>query len=488
MAGALPGPRSGLPGAAVWNLVDIVGRQALQLAFVVILARVLTPSDFGVVAIAMILVVVGSAISEGGVSLAIIQRAEVTDEARTASQITNLVLGLLLTGAAIAVSGLIADFYNQPQLQGLTIVMAPTILFSALAATPLALLIRELDFRSVALAGLCGTIASGVVATVLAVSGGGVFALGLQPLVASLVNATLLHVRVGFRIGRLPSWAAFRSLWSFGGYILVSTLLEVVFARLYAALIGRTDGVRAVGLYARADQSQQMVSAVIGSLISRVSLPVLSRYEARSDEMISRLRKGCIVLMGLNAPIVGLLGALATPAVTIAFGGQWAGAGPILTILCLAAFYFPLQVINVNYVIAAGRPRLYLGLEVAKKVIGLPLIVFGSTHGATGVAWAYVCYSAASLVLNSLPARRMTGYGLFAQLRDTAGGTFVVVPVATTLYVASLLWTAPALLETAALGSLGVVAILLGYLIFRPACIEPLLEAWLTLRRRAPSP
>lgn len=477
--------RGRLPRAAVWNLVDVVGRQVVQLGVVVLLARLLTPADFGLVAVAMLLVVVGSALSEGGVSVSLVQRETVTDDDRTASVVTNLVLGVVVTAVIVAAAGPLAGAFDEPRLRTLAMVMAPTVLFSALAATPIALLSRELDFRTVALAGVSGTAAGGTVAVVLALTGAGVYALGVQPVVSTAVNAAVLVTRTGLRLGRRPGWSTYRRLWSFGGWILAATMLEVAYSRLYAAAIGRTDGLRQVGLYARADQTQQLVSGILASLISRVSLPVLSRHGARSPEMRRSLQRGCTVLMGLHAPVIGLLGALATPFVVAVFGGQWSSAGPILTVLCVAAFYFPLQVVNVSYVIAAGRPRLYFALEVAKKVVGLPLLLVGASIGAIWVAWAAVVYAAAALVLNALPAQRMTGYGLLAQLRDTAGGVAVTLPVCVAVHLVSRAWSgAPALIETAVLGAAGVALVAAGYAVLRPACAAPLWDAWTSLRRR----
>lgn len=461
---------SRLPRAALWNLVDLSGRQIVQLLAVVVLARLLSPSDFGVVAIAMLFVAIGSVLSEGGVSTALIQRPVVDAAAKGASLTINVVLGTVACGALVSLAPAAAAAYEQDVLRPLLTLMAPAIVMSALAATPMALLTRDLRFRSIALAGLTSTLTGGAAAIVLASSGAGVYALGVQTLVASTVNMVTLNVLCRWDELARPSLAALREIWVFGGFVLIATLLEVTFSRLYAGFISRTEGVHGVGLYARADSSQQLLSGLIGNLIWRLSLPVFSRSAGNHDELKLQMRKAAVLLMGVNVPLMGVLSALATPVMVMAFGLKWADAGVLLSILALAGVLLPLQVINLNVVLAMGRPRVYLTIEVIKKVLGIPMIIGASHFGAVQVAWAYFGYAILSLMLNSTLSSRTLGYSALEQLRDVRACIVVVAPISGLLYLASSAWDVPAVVQVFTLGPAGLLTVLLFYRLARLEC------------------
>lgn len=446
--------------ATLWSGGDIVLRQGLQFVTTMVLARLLAPSDFGVIAMLALYISVAMVLMDGGFSAALIQRRDVDHADESTMFWCNLGIGIALALGLFMAGPAIADFYDAPIVASLARAVSPLFILSSLGVIHSTLLTRQLDFRTQAKAGTVAACLSGIVAIVLGLHGFGVWALVAQALVMAAAMSAMLWLLHPWRPAWAFSGASFRKLFGFGGFHLGSSLLEVAYSKLYTLLIGRVFGARELGFYANAENTRQLPGNFLGSLVARVALPMFS--ESAHDPKL--LRRGIQLsirgTMLINAPLMLGIAALADPVTVFLFGKQWLPAAAILRILCLGGLLYPIHVINLHALMAQGHARLMFRLELMKKGIGVFLIVVGAWYGVIGVAWSQVVFSLAVMAINTHYTKRWLDYGAWSQLRETAPSVLVAGLVAGTAHFFSQSWGAPAFLHILVIGGAGAVAYL----------------------------
>jgi O-antigen/teichoic acid export membrane protein len=291
-----------------------------------------------------------------------------------------------------------------------------------------ALLTKTLDFRPLLTAGLVSSVVSGGIAILLALAGAGVWSLAAQILASAVVTTTLLWLLHPWRPELAWSADSARRLGGFGGYVFAANLSDVVFTRSYTLLVGKLYGARDVGIYSRADSTQQLPVDMLNTIFGRVALPVFSESAGNRAALRAGARTATNSLMLLNVPLLLGVAVVAEPLVRILFGDAWSDTVPLLQILCLAGTLWPLHVINLQVLLAEGRSRLFLRLEVAKKLIGLVLLALASTFGLAAIAWSQVVFGLIAFLINAHYSRRFLDYGAVAQLRDVVPIFVAAVP------------------------------------------------------------
>lgn len=443
--------------ATAWSGADLLLRQSLQFATTVFLARLLTPEDFGSIAMLMLFIGIAVVLLDGGFSAALIQRRDVDQTDESTVFWFNVGIGSAVALCLCVIAPHVASFYRQPVLMPLTNAMALTVFIGSLGAIHQTLLSRQLDFRTQMKVNAAAGLIAGGIAIVMAWRGYGVWALAIQSIAMASVTTALLWVVSPWR----PTWrfsrASAQKLFRFGGYYLASSLLEIAYSRVYTLLIGRLYGVRALGFYSNADSTRQIPAGFLAAVLSRVTLPMFST--AASDK--ATLRRGVQLsirgMMLFNAPAMLGMAVVAEPLVDVLFGPQWLPAVPILRVLCLAGVLFPLHAINLQVLMAHGYSSLMFRLELIKKLLGVGLIAGGAIWGVLGIAWSQVLFSLLAFGINARYTGKLLGYGGVAQMRDFAPVCAIAVVVAAIVYFAGLHWQAAPLLKLAGLVALGVI-------------------------------
>ena len=406
--------------ATLWSASDALSRQGLQFVTTLVLARLLTPTDFGVVAMLAVFVGIASILADGGFSVALIQRQDADHDDESTVFWCNLALGAVLALLLAGMGPWLADFYREPRLRAIAGAMSLVVLSGAAGAIHFAILIKRLEFRTLAIAGGCAAFLAASISIPLALFGYGVWALVAQLLVSAIATTALLWRLHPWR----PAWvfrmASLRKLGGFGAYHLASTLLESAYVRLYSLLAGRMFGARSLGYYANAENTRQLPASFVSALVARVALPMLSRAQQDPVLMKRGLRLSIRVMMLFYAPIMLGMAVLAEPLVEVLYGPQWGLAVPLLRILAVAGLLYPLHMINLHALMALGHGRMILRLELLKKAIGVVLLLVGIQYGLVGLALSQVFHSMLALAINTHYSRRWLGYGVLAQLRDAA--------------------------------------------------------------------
>jgi O-antigen/teichoic acid export membrane protein len=404
--------------ATWWSAIEITARYGVQFVVMIVLARLLTPADFGLIAMLLVFTTIAALFVEGGFGTALIQRIDTSDDDET----TVFAAGIVVSSTAAAILWLaapaIAAFYVQPQLAGLMRLILFVLPIGAFVVVPDALLTQRLDFRSRAKAEAIASVLSGSAAIGLAWYGFGVWSLAWQAIIAITTRAILLWRLSGWRPRGRVSSTSFRSLLKFGGFVLMANLLSTTSSRLQSLLIGKMFDARALGYYVVAQNTQYAPTQFLSGVLNRVGLPVFSSIADRPRRLHGALQLSLRVAMFAFVPCMVGLAVVAKPVITVLYGTAWQVAAPLLSVLCLAAVFWPLHVLNLAAVSARGRSDMVFKLEVAKGIASIACITAGSLISVIAVAWAVFASSVIAVCVNTWYSHKLLGYGLLAQLRD----------------------------------------------------------------------
>ncbi len=453
--------------ATLWSCADLFLRQGLQFAISIALARLLTPEEFGTIALLYLFVGLASAFVDSGFSAALIQRQETTRTDESTVFWFNLGMGALMAVALWLLAPWIARFYELPVLVPLTGVLALNLFVSALGSIHGTLMTKRLDFKTPMKIGAIAASISGALGVAMAWQGYGVWALAMQTLASTVLTTALLWAFHRWRPALVFSLASARKLFGFGGYLLLSSLLDTFYNRMYGLLIGKLYGVRDLGFYSRADSTKQLPVNVLTGILSRVAFPIFSAAAEDKEGLRRGVRYALRGMMLLNIPMMLGLMAVAEPAVLVLFGAQWLPAAPMLQVLCLAGILWPLHVINLNVLIAQGHSHLFFRLELAKKVVGTVLLFGGAAFGVMGIAWSQVIFGVIAFAINAHYTHQHLGYGARQQFTDFAPSLAVAgVMALMVLAIGEAVVLHPAL-ELAAQALSGIVVFTYGCHLFR---------------------
>jgi O-antigen/teichoic acid export membrane protein len=404
--------------ATIWSGIDILLRQGLQFGVSVVLARLLAPEAFGVFAISMVFTSLCGVFIDSGFAAALIQKQDATAEDESTVFWFNLGAAVIAAAALIISAPWLARFFHLPGLAALLAVMAVSIFVSAVSSIHATLLSKHLDFKTQMNASVASAVASGLVAIVLASAGYGVWALAGQYVASAVITTVMLWALHPWRPQLVFSVRSLRSLFAFGGYMMLSILLETIENRASSMVIGRFYSARELGFYARADSVSQLPASLIRRIASRVSLPVFSHAVGDPERLRSGMRQGLVGLMFICAPAMIGVAVVADSLVPSLFGERWAPSTPILQVLSLAGLALPFHVVNLSVVMALGQSGVFFRLHLAKKLVGIALLAAAAPLGPLMIAWAVVGSNLVGLIIDIVVPGRMVNYPALRQLRD----------------------------------------------------------------------
>jgi O-antigen/teichoic acid export membrane protein len=404
--------------AVLWSSADTFGRQGIQFVTSILLARLLTPAEFGLVGMTVLFLAVAASFVDCGYSSALIQRKEVTEEDKTSVFLFNLSAGLAMAAAMFWAAPWIARFYRQPILTGLTRLLALNLFITACGSLQFALLSRQLDFKTQWKVGMAATAISGAVAAALAWRGYGVWSLAIQANVSALLSTLLVWLLVRWRPSARASLHSLRSMFGYGSRLLAAGLLNTVFDRVQLLLIGRVFGAADLGYYTRAYSTQQMPASQFQTIVSKVTFPMFSTISGDRERLKAAMRKCMTTIGAVVIPIMVGLALMAKPVVIVLFGAKWLPCVPYLRILALAGALWPLHVANLDVLMAAGRSDLFLRAEVVKKVLIALGLAASVPISVMAMVWATLVVSVLCYGVNVSYAQAAIDYNLAAQFKD----------------------------------------------------------------------
>lgn len=378
------------------------GAQAVSLLLSFVLTRMLSPGEFGIAGIAMVIIFVSSVFLDMGFARALIQ-AKKTGKAEYSSVFfLNLSLGVVFTALCFFAAAPLALFYNLPKLEPVLKVLAFLFLINSVSLVPTALMTREMKFKRMAIAGLISTVISGAVSIFMAAKGYGVWSLVAQYMVSAILSAFLTFYFARWIPVLMLSRKTLQPLWSYGSKMFFSSLLSVIVTRLDVFIVGRLFNATKLGYYTRSqsiDSAMRQFSS--GSLIS-VFFPTVARLQDEKEKLKDLYTRYLHIVSFLSIGTSGLLYLITPDIFRILFTAKWDTAAIYFQIMCIAGFAWPISALMVTLISGAGNSKAYFRLELIKIAIQLPAYIFGFLAGITSFLWIFAGVRVISLCLNAL--------------------------------------------------------------------------------------
>ena len=404
----------------IWSGIDNVVQFGVTFVVSIVLARLLSPDDYGLIGIITIFTAVCTVIINGGFTTALIRKKDATDDDYNTAFIVNLVLSLLLYAVIFLCSPLIADFFRREELVALTQVSSLGMVIGALALVQQTRLTKRIDFKTQAKITLVASVCSGVVGIAMAVIGFGVWALVGQTLSSQMLRTVLLWFYNKWTPKFKFSKASFHDLFGFGWKMMLSGLLDTVWKELYQVVVGKFYTPATLGQYTRAKQFSTLFSSNLTTVIQRVTYPVLSNIQDDKERMVSAYRRIIKVTMFVTAVCMFFLGAISEPLLYCLISPKWHEAAVYLPLICITGSTYPLHAINLNMLQVQGRSDLFLGLEVIKKIIGIAPLSVCIFYGILPMLYTGFLTTVIAYFLNSYYSGKFLGYSSWMQIKDIA--------------------------------------------------------------------
>lgn len=401
-----------------WSTIERFSVQGVQFLIMIVMARLLTPHDYGIIGMFAIFLAVSQSLIDSGFSQALIRKQDRTEVDNNTVFYFNIVVSALLYVILYVSAPFVADFYDTPQLCPVMRVVCFGIMFNSLAVVQRALLTIKIDFKTQAKAALTAAITSGVVGIVMAYHGFGVWSLVTQQLLNLGINTGLLWLLSKWRPRFVYSWQSFHELFAFGSKLLASGLLDTIYRNIYPIVIGKLFSASSLGHYTRAHQFSEFPSQNINGIIQRVTYPILCEIQDDDERMSNIYRRFLKLSAFVIFPLMVGLSSVAQPFVNIMLGPQWDFCGQLLQIICFSMMWYPIHSINLNLLQVKGRSDLFLRLEIIKKVLGVSVLCITAPFGLVVMCYGQILNSLVALAINTYYTGKLINVGFFKQMRD----------------------------------------------------------------------
>ena len=418
----------------IWSGIDNIAQMGVSFVVSIVLARLLTPDDYGLIGIITIFTAVCTALINGGFTSALIRKKDVTEDDYNTVFITNLGMSLILYVIIFFSAPLIANFFGRDELVALTRVVSLGMIIGALALVQQTRLTKRIDFKTQTKITLIASVSSGVIGIVMALAGCGVWSLVAQSLSAQLLRTVFLWIYNKWIPKAKFSVASFKELFGFGWKMMASGLLDTIWKELYQVVVGKFYSPATLGQYTRAKQFSQLFSSNLTSVIQRVTFPVLADIQDEKERMVSAYRRIIKVTMFITAVCMFSLGAVSETLLYCLIGPKWHEAATYLPLICIAGSLYPLHAINLNMLQVQGRSDLFLLLEIVKKIIGLAPLFVGAFVGIMPMLLVNLVTGIISYFLNSYWSGKFLGYSSWMQIKDIAPSYGLATLIALSVY------------------------------------------------------
>ena len=403
-----------------WKFAEQFSNYGIQFLIGIVMARLLSPSDYGVTALPAVFMAIAGVFVEAGFSNALIRKQDLKEEDLSTTFYYSMTVGVVCYFLLFIASPWIADFYNTPVLESLMKVTALSFIFTPIGTPQNVLLRRKLDFKTPAKIAVIVKILSGIVGIVMAYQGYGVWALVVSSLFATVFGLLMTFSAVRWYPKTGWSKASFQYLWGYGNKMMASGFLDTLYRNITPVIVGKFFGTADLGVYNRAQGYAALPSSNIHAVVREVSFPVLSQIQDDDERLISNYRRMIKLSAFVVFPMMMMMAALARPLVIVMITEKWEACIILLQLMCFSMMWYPIHALNLNILTVKGRTDLFLKLEIAKKIVGLVIICGALPFGLVAFCSAQIGSSIVMLIINTWYTGKFYHFGFKEQMRDLA--------------------------------------------------------------------
>lgn len=439
--------------SAKWNGIERFSSQGIQFLLTLILARLLSPTDYGTIGMLAIFIEISQAFIDSGFQLALVRKTDVNEKDFSTAFYFNVIVAIIVYVILFFFSSSIASFFNQPILCPILRVYAISLLINSLMSVQVAMLQIKLDFKSLAKRNVSAVLISGLVGIIMAYFGWGVWALVWQCISRALINLVFICYICKWFPKEAFSRVSFKYLWSFGSRILGAGLLDSFYNNMTSFAIGKFYTAKDLGLYTRGKEFAQTPTITVNGVIATVTYPILAKIQDDRERLINvyikYIKMSSLVLFFM----CGLISALSSPLILITLTSKWSGAVIFLQIFAFSSMFDHLNPINLNLLKVTGRADYVFRLEVVKKTIALLILFAAIPLGVLAICISKLIYNQIAILINTYYTGKLYDYGYFKQWKDflpyfyktvlaclpTFGLTFTSLPYVLTIIIGVVL-------------------------------------------------
>ena len=423
----------------IWSFTDSIAGQGITFIVGLILARLLSPKEFGLIGMLTIFIAVSQSFIDSGFSQALIRKQDCTQADYSTVFYFNIVVGVFCYILLFACANSIGNFFHEPILKQLIRVLGLALIINSFTIIQSTLLTKRIDFKLQAKISVIASFVSGIISIYMAYTGWGVWSLVALTLLKYAINSLLLWLWNKWKPILVFSQKSFKELFSFGSKLLISGLIDTIYRNVYYVVIGKYFAAVELGYYTRAEQFKSLPSANLQSIIGRVSYPVLSTIQDDIPRLRETYKK--IIRSTMLITFVLMLGmaAVARPMILTLIGVKWEPCIIYLQMLCFVGMLYPLQALNLNMLNIRGKSDLFLRLEIIKKALAVPVIIVGVMWGIKAMILGMIFLSLIAYYLNSYWSGRLIGYSFLEQIKDIFPSFLVAVIMSAIVFAEGLL-------------------------------------------------
>ena len=427
----------------MWSAVERFSVQGIQFILTIIIARLVSPSDYGLIAMLGIFLAIAQTFIDSGFSNALIQKQDRTEADFSTVFYFNIVVGVVVYLLLYLCSPFIASFYNEPKLDLVTKVVGLNLIISSFSVVQRAKLTIALNFKLQAVASLIAVIISGGIGVYMAYVGYGVWAIAIQALLNNFLNTVLLWVVTKWVPKFCFSWMSFRILFNFGSKLLLSGLLHTIYTNLYNIVIGKKFSAMELGYYNQAYTIAFFPSNSIMSIMSRAIYPIQCSIQDDDERLKNIFLQYLRISVYVIFPLMIGICVLAKPFVLLILTEKWLSMVPLLQIMCIAYMWTPIMVINNNIVNVKGRSDYFLKAEILKKVIAILILFITIPFGIKVMCYGLILYSFCDMYIMSRYACKIISCSFKTQIKAILPIIFLNILTALCIYLSMLFINEP---------------------------------------------
>jgi teichuronic acid exporter len=419
----------------IWSFTDNISKSGITFVFGIIMARLLNPSEYGLVGIVTGIIMIIQPFVESGYGFTLVRKQNCTVNDFNTVFYFNIIISLLLYVLLFFTAGPLSNYFQQPALFLLIRVLGINLIVNAISLIHGVILIKNVDFKLQTKISLISTITSGLIAISLAYFGWGVWSLVWKILMGSLINTLLLWLWNKWRPVWVFSFQSLREMFGFGSRILASSLLDTAYNNVYYLIIGKFFSVSQLGYYTRANQFAYLPSTNFAIVAQRVSFPVLTTLQDDVQKLKTAFQRLIKSQTFITFTIMMGMAAVAKPMVYVIIGPKWLPCVIYLQLLCIAYMFSPLHALNLNVFNVLGRSDLYLRLEVFKKMLSIPTIIIGIIFGIKIMIAGIIFNSILAYFINSHFVGKLIGYTTLQQVKDIMPNLILSIAIGVLIFL-----------------------------------------------------